>query len=257
MSHSLGKWKQSVLLRQSPLTAKNIPETNIYNLGNLLDFMSRYDFVYVKHSAAGQGRGIFKIYKTKDGSNFFSGFTLKGEPIKQSIAAIEDFHQILHPFEKFGHKSNYIIQEGIKSMALNGQPFCIRSHVQNLNGKWVIGGMFGKIGLAETKDHGIANTHQGAQVMSMDELLSIHLQMDDTKKDNVMDSLMDVSISAAIIIASQFPRREYGIDIGLNSHGKPIIFEVNMTPRIDGFALIEDKALWKRIKEIRKLQNED
>ncbi|WHY85492.1 YheC/YheD family protein [Neobacillus novalis] len=253
MSQSLGKLKQSVLLRQSPLTAKNIPETNIYDLGNLLDFMSRYDYVYVKHSTAGQGRGIFKVYKTKDGSYFFNGFTLRGEPIKQSFAAIEDFHQILRAL---GQHSNYIIQEGIQSLSLNGQPLSIRSHVQNLNGKWIIGGMFGKIGLAETIDHGIANTHRGAQIISMDELLSVYLQMDDTKKDKVIDSLRDISISTAIVIASQFPCREYGIDIGLNSHEKPIIFEVNTTPGISGFARIENKVLWNQIMKIRKLQKE-
>ncbi len=255
MNNSLGKWKQSLLLRQNPLTAQFIPETNMYSLGNLLDFIGRYDYVYVKHSTSGQGRGIFKVYKTLDGNYSINGFTLRGESLKQYVASIEDFHQIIHPYEKFKRLSNYIIQEGIQSLTLNGQPFSIRAHVQNLNGKWIIGGMFGKIGLAEAMDHGIANTHRGAQIISMDELLSVHLKMDDTKKNEVIDSLRKVTISAAEVIASQFPCREYGIDIGIDLNGKPLIFEVNTTPSIRGFAQI-DRAIWKKIVENRKMQNE-
>ncbi|MBU8879980.1 YheC/YheD family protein [Bacillus sp. FJAT-29790] len=256
MSDSLGKWKQSLLLRQSPLTANSIPETDIYSLKNLIDLMNRHDYVYVKHDTSGQGRAMFKIFKRNDGHYCFNGFTFQGKLINKCVTAIEDFHQLLHPFEKFGRLTNYIIQEGIPSLTLNRLPFSIRSHVQNLEGQWVIGGMFGKIGSDEAIDHGIANTHQGAQVVPMDKLLSVHLKMDDAKKDEVIDSLQKVSISAAEVIASQFPCREYGIDLGLHRNGEPVIFEVNTTPGIGGFARIENKALWERIVEIRKLQKE-
>lgn len=256
MSDNLGKWIQSLLLQQNPITAKFIPETTHYSLENLVDFISRYDFVYVKHDSAGQGRAIYKVYKRNDGYYCFNGFTIQGEPINKCVAAIEDFHQLLHPFEKFGRLSgNYIIQEGIKSWLQNGQPFSIRVHVQNLEGEWVIGGMFGKIGIPETKDHGIANTHRGASVISIEELLMLHSKMDDSKKKEVIDCLKEVSITAAKVIASYFPNREYGIDSGLNRKGNPVLFEVNTTPGIGGFARIEDKTIWKRIVAIRKLQN--
>ena len=257
VNDNLGKWKQSLLLQQNPITAKSIPETTKYSLENLVDFISRYDFVYVKHDSTGQGRAMYKVYRRKDGFYCFNGFTIQGEPIKKCVAAIEDFHQLLHPFEKFGRSSGtYIIQEGIESWLQNGQPFSIRVHVQNLKGEWVIGGMFGKIGIPETKGHGIANTHRGAQVLSLEELLKLHSKMDDSKKKEVIDCLREVSITAAKVIASYFPNREYGIDFGLNLKGKPVLFEVNTTPGIGGFARIQDKTIWKRIVEIRKLQNE-
>ncbi|CAH2714592.1 hypothetical protein BACCIP111895_01764 [Neobacillus rhizosphaerae] len=257
MSDTLGKWKQSLLLQQNPITAKFIPETTKYSLENLLDFISRYDFVYVKYNSAGQGRAMYKVYKRKDEHYCFNGFTMQGEPINKCVAAIEDFHQLLHPFEKFGKLSGtYIIQEGIQSWIQNGQPFSIRVHVQNLKGEWVIGGMFGKIGISATIDHGIANTHRGALVLSLDELLMLHSEMEDSKKKEVVDCLKEVSITVAEVISSYFPCREYGLDFGLNRTGRPVLFEVNTTPGIGGFARIENKTIWKRIVEIRKLQNE-
>ncbi|MGE8205246.1 YheC/YheD family protein [Heyndrickxia sp. NPDC080065] len=256
MSESLGKWKQNVLLKQNPLTANSIPETNIYTLGNLLDFINRYDYVYVKHDTSGQGRGIYKLSQKEDASYCFKGFTLQGKPINKCVKMIEDFHQFLHPFEKFGRLSGtYIIQEGIKSFTNEGLPFCIRVHVQNLKGKWEIGGMNGKIGTKETISTGIINSGRADQVISIDELFSLHLKMRHTDKKRVIEKLEEISINAAQVIASQFPCREYGIDFGLNQSG-PILFEVNTTPGINGFGKMENKSMWKRIVEIRKLQSE-
>ncbi|WP_156450373.1 hypothetical protein [Sporosarcina sp. HYO08] len=38
--------------------------------------------------------------------------------------------------------------------------------------------------------------------------------------------------------------------------GTPILFEVNTTPGIVGFAQIENQVIWRRIVEIRKMQSE-
>ncbi|MBS4194898.1 YheC/YheD family protein [Lederbergia citri] len=254
MSNNLGKWEQKLLLSQNSITANSIPETIKYSPENLLDFLNRYDDVYIKHNNSGQGRGIFKVYKRKDGRYCFNGFSFQGKSINTCVAAIEDVHQVLHPYKNLGRLENYIIQEGIQSFTLNGLPLGIRVHVQNLKGKWLVGGMYAKIGSPATIESGILNFTRGAEVISMDELLSEHLKMNDARKTEVIKNLQKVAISAAIVIARQFPNREYGIDFGLDPKGKPVLYEVNTTPGINGFALIENKAPWKRIIEIRKLQ---
>ena len=257
MSNLLGKWQQYVLLQQHPLTSKSIPETTLYSLNNLIDFINRYDYVYVKHDTTGQGRAMYKVHKRNDGLFCFNGFNVQGEHYNKCVEAIEDFHQHLYPFEKIGRSggNNYIIQEGIKSLKPNGQPFHIRVHLQFLNGKWLIGGMFGMIGMGSAMDTGIVNSHRGGQAISVNELLSEHVKMDDNEKKDVIDCLKQVSIAAAEAIVPYFPNREYGIDFGINTDGKPMLFEVNITPGIGVFARIENKTIWRRIVEIRKLQN--
>src|SRR6185437_13158930 len=120
----------------------------------------------------------------------------------------EDFHRILHPFEKFGRLDSYIIQEGVKSFTLSGQPISIRVHVQFLNGNWIVGGMNGKIGVASLKDYGITNFHRGAKVTTIDELLSLHMGMEVARKKEVITKLEEVSILVAEVIAHHFPCRE-------------------------------------------------
>ncbi|MBS4172206.1 YheC/YheD family protein [Bacillus sp. FJAT-49736] len=258
MANQLGKWEQMELLKMNELTMKHIPETNIYSLENLLEFTNRYKYVYVKHNSSGQGRGIFKVFK-QDGLICYNGFSIQAEPINNCVTEkrIKEFHQTLHPFEKLGRLGNYIVQEGIQSFSSSGLPFCLRVHVQKLEGKWIIGGMNAKIGTPATIDSGILNYHRGSQVITVEELLTLHLKMDQAKKKEVMDCLAKVALSAAEVISSHFPCREYGIDFGLDPNGKPVLFEINTTPGINGFAQIENKAIWKRIIEIRKLQNKE
>lgn len=253
MKNTLGKWQQFLLLTQNPLTSTFIPESTLYSLENLINLLNKYEYVYVKHNSTGQGRAIYKVNKRKDGHYCFNGFTMQGEEINKCVAAIEDFHQVLHPYVKHDKLSgNYIIQEGVISITPDGHSTSIRVHVQNLKGEWIIGGIYGRIA---TEDHGIVNSNRGSQIIPIDELLSDYMMMDKTKKDKTIDSLKKDSILAAEVIASHFPCREYGIDFGLNLEGKPILFEVNTTPSISSFAKI-DRAIWKKIVEIRKMQNE-
>lgn len=257
LKHKLGKWEQHLLLQHDPIIKNSLPESKIYNFENLSDMLIRHDYVYVKSDILGQGRGMFKVEKNQNGDYCFNGFTLHGIRKNMCVSSIEDFHPILHPYAKFGRLSgSYIIQEGIKSITPNGQPFCFRVHVQNLKGKWVIGGIYAKIADTDTAENGIVNSHRGAQVLSVDDLLVVHMKMNLSIKNDVIQSLNKLSVSVAEIIAVHYPNREYGLDFGLNHHGKPILFEVNTTPGIGGFAKVENKSLWRRIVEIRKRQQE-
>ncbi|CAH2715961.1 Endospore coat-associated protein YheD [Neobacillus rhizosphaerae] len=258
MSDAVGKWEQYLLLQQDPLISSSIPETKMYSIKNFRELINRYDHVYVKHNTTGQGRAIFKILKRQDGLYCYNGFTFQGNHINKCVSSITEFHQFLHPFLKFGRKSGpYVIQEGIESVTQNGQPFMIRVHVQLLEDEWLVGGMYGKIGLAEAECNGIVNSHRGAKVISINELLTLHLQLNQGNQFETIETINRLAISAAKGISSQFPRREYGMDFGLNKNGTPILFEVNTTPSIRSFAEIDNKAVWKNIVEIRKQQNKD
>lgn len=259
MKQLLGKLQQSVLFAGNPTILKSIPETILYSAENLTDFLKRYEMVYVKHDRSGQGRGIFKVSKRKEDSYYcFNGYTIHGKSINQCAETLEEFHQILHPFAKLGKDSgDYIIQEGIHSMTLAGKPLSIRVHVQRLNGKWIIGGMYGKIGTAETNENGIVNSYRGAEILSMGELLTLHLNLESDKKLGVIANLERLAILTAEVLFDTFPNREYGMDLGLDQNRNSVLFEVNNTPGIGGFAQIENKQIWRRIVEIRKLQRGD
>ena len=254
MKRIMGKWEQNLLLQQHPFTTKHIPETTLYSESHLDDLLSRYPSVYVKHDTSGQGRAIFKIRKEQDGNYYVNGFTIQGTPVQKSFSKVDEIEKLLHPFLKFNRLSGlYIIQEDIQSYTQNGQPFAIRVHVQKLKDDWVIGGMLGNIATDPVTENGIVNRCRGAELIPISELLS-HINIKNNQI-NTVKKLEEIAIAAAKTINSVFPFREYGIDFGINRDGTPILFEVNTTPGISGFAQINIET-WKRIVEIRKMQSE-
>ncbi|HHY72431.1 MAG TPA: hypothetical protein GX497_04240 [Bacillus bacterium] len=255
MKNRLGKWKQYTLLREHPLLSKYIPETKLYTIENLSDLLKRYKYVYLKNDRGGRGKGIFKVSKSNDGLYCFNGYPLNGKKIRKCVVNIEDFHPVLHPIERFG---GYIVQEGIQSLTRDGgHPLAIRVHVQTLKGKWFIGGMYGMIAMVNTEKNGVINRMRGAQVMTIDELLTVHLKMDETEKNQMISCIEETSILAAEVVASAVPRIEYGIDFGISQGGNPIIFEINTSPAVGLFSKIENGGMGKRIKAIRKMHLKD
>lgn len=254
MKKSLGKWMQSVLLQQHPFVVKHLPETIAYSEKNLDDLLSRHSSVFVKNDTTGQGRAIFKIRKD-GGSYYINGFTIQGKPVQKSVQKVEEIQQLLHPFIKFGRESGlYIIQEDIQSFTQNGQPFLIRVHIQKLKNDWVIGGMYGATAKDLVTESGIVNSHRGANIMTVSEVLS-HTKFKNNEKDTIK-KIEEVAIAAAKVINFIVPCRDYGMDFGVNQEGTPILFEVNTTPGIGSFSKIENKVIWRRIVEIRKMQSE-
>ncbi|MEK3979813.1 hypothetical protein MKY37_12165 [Psychrobacillus sp. FSL K6-2836] len=57
--------------------------------------------------------------------------------------------------------------------------------------------------------------------------------MNEIEQKELVESIKEISISAAQVIASEYASREYRIDLGLNAETKPIIFN---THGISGFA---------------------
>ncbi|KAB2329998.1 hypothetical protein F7731_21290 [Cytobacillus depressus] len=249
LQERLRKWKQYVLLGEHPLISKHLPETKLYTTENLSDLLERYEYVYLKNNRGGRGKGIYKVIKSNDGLYCFNGYPLSGKKIKKCVGNIEDFHPVLHPMDRFG---GYIVQEGIQSFTPDGHPLAIRVHVQTLNGKWLVGGMYGMIAMVNTMKNGVINRMRGAHVMTIDELLSVHLKLDETVKNEIINSLEKISILAAEVVSSEFSDIEFGVDFGISQSGNPIIFEINTSPAVGLFSKIENGEMGKRIKSIRK-----
>ncbi|MCR2822712.1 YheC/YheD family protein [Lederbergia panacisoli] len=256
MFFRISKHYQHKLLSENQLTANYIPETKIYSVENFKEFLERYEFVYIKHERGGQGKGIFKAYKEDNGNYRINGFTLKGEPLNISITLIDDF-SLENYSTGFGLNGAFIIQEGINSITLNGDPLIIRTHIQKLKGSWIVSGMFANISTDETFESGIVNINQGAHALGISELLSKHLGMNAKEKNAFIRTIKKISIMAAELVYLEFPCLEYGIDFGIKSNEVPVIFEVNTFPGIRNFATIGDKETLKKIYRIRKLQKEE
>ncbi|MBU8878802.1 YheC/YheD family protein [Bacillus sp. FJAT-29790] len=250
MVHKVGKLEQYRLLNASQIPPGCLPTTAEYSLKNLKVFLTKFNVIYIKHDTSGQGRGVFKVTKGQNQIHTLNGFSMQGKAISQELR-IEQIHKLLQPFERLGKLNPYIIQEGIQSFLKSGQPFSIRVHVQFVNGKWKIAGMYAMISTEQLKENGIANNYRGSQVFTTQNLMRHYLKLNSKEERDLLAKIRDISIRASEAMAKIYPSREYGIDVGLHKNFNPMIFEVNNTPSIRGFYHINPQ-LWHSIVKIRK-----
>ncbi|OES45288.1 YheC/YheD family protein [Domibacillus iocasae] len=247
MKNALGKLDQYRLLQNHPLVHEHLPDTAEYTKENLVYFANRYPVVFIKHDTSGQGRGVYKLSKESDHLYSLSGYSLQGKEVDQ-VMDIDEIHKTLQPFERLGRTQPYIVQEGINSVSVQGQHINIRVHVQHVNGKPAVGGIYGSIAYEE---NGITNICRGAFAMPMRLLFFIFLKVKKDEQQDILNKLMEVSVAASEVIANHYPCRECGVDLGLDQNLKPFIFEINTTPGMEDFARI-DRQMWEQIVANRK-----
>lgn len=252
MVHKVGKLEQHKLLNSGKIKPGSIPTTAEYSLANLHLFLTKFEALYIKHDTSGQGRGIFKVTRGQYQLHMINGYSMQGKLINQELT-VEQIHKLLQPFERLGKLHPYIIQEGIRSLTKSGQPFSIRVHTQLVNGEWEVSGILANISSTQLDNSGIVNRWRGSQILPIEKLMKHCLRLNPREERELLEKIKDVSIDASETIASKYPAREYGIDVGVDPNLNPIIFELNSPPGIAGFYLVDPK-IWKHIVENRKNQ---
>ncbi|SMO62902.1 YheC/YheD family protein [Melghirimyces algeriensis] len=247
MKYKKSKWKQADLLKRNHVTAKALPETLFYNIQNLKDMLKRHPFVYIKPDTGGQGRGIFRVTRklTKE-------YHIQGNHYSQMCTDVNSVHQCL---EILIQAQNYIIQQGIQSETSDGRPFDFRVHVQRVRGRWVIGGIVGRLG---SPSNIVTNRHQGGRPLRIKQLFRKYLAWNRKKEKRVIERIKRLAMETAKAMNKGYPEcLEQGVDIGVDAKGRPWIFESNITPGIAVFAALKDKKAYWKIRKNRRLQRKD
>lgn len=254
MERNIGKWEQANLFMNDPILSRCFPTTKQYSNADLLELLSEFKAVFIKPDSGGQGRGIIRVSKVAQGGIYITGYSLQGKTVNEIIGKIEDLHSIIQPYSKFQRILPYVIQEGIQSITPIGQSSGIRVHVQLVNGKWVVGGMLGK--LIDSND-GIVNRHRGAKAVSISDLLENYMKLDHTIARRTAEYAAFICLQAAEVFGKEYPWcTDCGIDLGIDTSGKLWIFELNTTPSVAFFYQLEDKSIWRQIINNRKTRNQ-
>lgn len=247
--NQINKWAQAVKLKQNPLTARNFPETEVFSGDTLKEFLNRSSFVYVKPIRGREGKGVFRIGKTSNGTYSINGYTNNGSKLDKNFFSLEEVIDFL--YSSYIQKSlpNYIIQKGISSFTPDGQALGVRVHIQYVQDKWVLGGMLGKLG---NRDDGIVNRNRGARALPIQELLLQHLQMNHQQTKKIEEKIEIICLEAGRVFHAEHDwLQECGIDIGIDQSGEIWIFEVNMRPSIKFFYHLDDKSIVNQIMKNR------
>lgn len=209
-----GKYAVQRLLAR---TAANryLPSTRVFNLSSLKYMARRFDELYIKPNKGGIGIGVVKISKIA-GTDRWS--------IQRKIGRSKEVEgRKLYPvLRSITRGKQYIIQETIHLATYKRRPYDLRVSVQKgENGAWGITGIVGKV--AKRGSH-VTNVARGGRVRRCEKLLK-HSGLD------VYEVKRRIK-AASLLTARQLDRRlpavaDLGLDVGVTSHGKPYLIEVN------------------------------
>ena len=198
--------------------------------------LSSYSTVYFKPTNGSGGNNIIRI-KRKDG-----GYQSQYNTVKTNYETQDALYKGL---KRFAGKKDFLLQKGIHLAKSKGKPFDIRVMVQKTNkGSWVSPGLFTKVG---NPNKVATNYNQGGSVGYF------HKTMAGAGYDDHSIQLMESKLKElGISVGHNFDRnykgfKELGLDVALDSNGKPWILEVNTRPQFYPIKAMKDKTLYNKI----------
>lgn len=235
------KWKKTQWLLEDSYFRKYVPRTLTFNQKNLSAMLDDYSNVYFKPTNGSGGRNIIRIRKTDGG--YQSQLNTKKTTYSSSS-------QLYRELKRFAGKSPYLLQKGIRLAKSNGKPFDIRIMVQKTNqGKWVSTVLFTKVG---NPNKVATNYNQGGSIGTF------HKTMRGAGFDAAFISQAEAELKGMGVAAGyNFDRHyrgfnELGLDVALDSSGRPWILEVNTRPQVYPLKYLKDRSLYKRVLSYSK-----
>jgi hypothetical protein len=219
----LNKWHVHKALQNEPEATHHLPRTIRYHgHHNLQEMLAAYRSVYAKPSSGSMGRGIYLI---RAGS---SGYRLirpsAGGTVVQRFRTLMALHGEL---QKRTQGAPYILQQGLKLIGLNGNPADFRVLVQKgKRGEWTVSSMVARLG----RNMVVSNIARGGSMVSAAQALRI---CGPTLSGPVsVESLKRVSLRLARLLEKSLQGHyaEFGIDLGVDIHGRIWLLEVNSKP---------------------------
>lgn len=235
------KWVKTKWLLKQPDVSEHVPRTMLFNKKNLLSMLSSYPVVFFKPVHGWGGTNIIRIERKG------SGYRTQYNKVKSTYSTIDLLYSKL---KRFSNHKSFLLQRGIHLAKTKGKPFDIRVMVQRTDeGEWVSTGIFTKIG---KKGMVVTNYNQGGKIGYFDQTMSGTVYNESTIRQ-IEDQLMKLGVSIGKIFSLHDENfRELGLDVALDTKGKPWILEVNTRPSIYPLRKMKDKGLYNRMVSYAK-----
>jgi|HigsolmetaAR203D_1030402.scaffolds.fasta_scaffold00147_2 hypothetical protein len=241
------KWDVYDLLKNDPDASVHVPESIINpSPEQLRQMLEKHSFIYLKPTGGSLGIGIFRITYHKN-SGYFVRYRRGSRNVLLRFNQFSGLMRLLNNLTR-GRMKNYVAQQGIRLLELDGSPIDFRFHM-NKNGRneWVVGG----IG-AKRAGRGSITTHvrTGGQVIPPEKALTRILG--EEKARAALQEAKQTAIKLARAIERNYRYRigELGFDLGIDKDGKIWMFEANSKP---GRSIFKHPALKEQGRETLSL----
>jgi hypothetical protein len=214
-----GKKAIHELLKQDPTVSSHLPVTVAATAQSIRQMMASFDSLIVKPDNSSIGRGIMKLARHGDRWILDYAITRKSR-IRKTIAFRSRLPSVLL---RRIHACSYLVQQCWPLATYRGRPFDMRVSVQrNESGCWRVSGIAVKVAKANVF---LTNIAQGGQVHSFEDVLREYPHLDPAHTRNQVEQL---SLAVAERLSGHLPHlADIGLDVGIDSNGKPLFIESN------------------------------
>jgi glutathione synthase/RimK-type ligase-like ATP-grasp enzyme len=219
----LSKWEIHQLLKKKENLHPFLPNTDIFTVPALKDFLNQYQDVFIKPIQGSQGRNIIHIYK--DGRSYqVEQTTFSDDP----SFTFHSLPALLSQIETWLQNNPYILQQGLPLASLDGRKVDFRLLCHRINAdKWKVTSSVARI----SGDHQfVSNLAQGGLVERPYKVLEEMFPKEKAKQTQRFMSELALEAAAVLSESVEGLIAELGMDIGVDSNGSPFLIEVNIKP---------------------------
>ncbi|CAM5789821.1 hypothetical protein I532_20126 [Brevibacillus borstelensis AK1] len=224
------------MMRQDERLWEFLPDTVLFEPEALWRHLEKYRSVILKPSGGGGGAGIIKV--TSLGDSRYQVHAGNGRRVvKGEEATVKYVRSLFRP-------KPYLIQPYLRLGRINGRPFDIRVMIQRTKGRpWVVTGF-----LAKLAGPGFIVTNIAR---SRGKVLPLTVALAQSNVDVSPDLLEEIKYVAQMTgecLGKKYPTlRKVGLDLGIDTTGKPWIIEANFRPSLSLFRKLPDLRAYRRI----------
>ncbi|MBO8171314.1 MAG: YheC/YheD family protein [Bacillaceae bacterium] len=225
-------------LQEDDKIEPHLPETYPFSKENFDQLLKKNDAFFLKPATGSIGRGIIMLKKMTDDAYRFISFNRR-----HGIMQKENMFERL---ERFTRKRPYLIQKAIPLARYRNRPFDLRVTVQKAGeNAWTISGMVGKVAPRGTV---LTNLGRGGKAVPVDRVLSAAFpDKSEEDLDAIKVSITHLSLSICKHLENKWPNlADVGLDIGLDTEGKPWFIEANVRDQRYSFLSAGEKKLFKK-----------
>ncbi|MBD2871740.1 YheC/YheD family protein [Paenibacillus arenilitoris] len=233
------KWAKTQVMQKSDYLRQFMPETRLFNRGNLQAMIETYGMVYVKPIHGTYGNGVCRVERTTAPA---FGYRYQIGKKVQFFPTFEQLYQSLAVRQK--RNSRHIVQKGIHLLRHQKRRFDIRVMVQkNLQDEWEATGIIGRLGHPRKI---VTNYHSGGTPMAIERLMSDHTNASELAAFKTR--LRKLSVAIANNLQTAYPNiKEIGVDIAVDTRLFPWVLEVNTYPDPFIFRKLSDPGIFQKM----------
>ncbi|KOP68955.1 hypothetical protein AMS62_05245 [Bacillus sp. FJAT-18019] len=230
------KWKKTKWLNEDSYFKPYVPHTLPFNKVNLNIMMANYNTVIFKPTDGTGGKNIIRIRKINGGYQ---------RQLNSTITTYASISSLYRGLSRYAGSRPYLLQKAIHLAKSNGKPFDIRVMVQKTRqGVWVSTALFTKIG---NPNKVATNYNQGGTIGTF------HKTMSGARFSPAFNLQLESELKGiGVAVGKNFDRhykgfKELGLDVAVDSKGRPWILEVNTRPQVYPLKTLKDRSLYHKV----------